>query len=150
MQKQKTVLISILLISTVVISISIPLTIRYRLPSDGTIRITSDNDFLKYNLSGEGTKDNPFIIESRNINSTDNVGILVKDTTKYFIIRNNFLLSNYEYGIYIENIASKTAIKTRSKYIRYAVIRALIADGYPLKDITDKFNAFYKSNTYTR
>ena len=32
---------------------------------------------------------------------------------------------------------------TRSKYIRYAVIRALIQDGYPLDKITDKFQKFY-------
>ena len=33
---------------------------------------------------------------------------------------------------------------TRSKYIRYAVINQLIRDGFPLKNISCKFNAFYK------
>ena len=32
---------------------------------------------------------------------------------------------------------------SRSKYIRLAVIEKLIRDGYPLKEITSKFNGFY-------
>lgn len=36
---------------------------------------------------------------------------------------------------------------TRSKYIRYAVINQLIKDGFPLKSISNKFNAFYKGIT---
>ena len=39
---------------------------------------------------------------------------------------------------------------TRSKYIRYAVINQLIKDGYPLKDISSKFNAFYRGITQNR
>ncbi len=42
--------------------------------------------------------------------------------------------------------ATKCGAKTRSKYIRYAVIRALIEDGYPLKDVSNKFDKFYKQN----
>jgi len=40
--------------------------------------------------------------------------------------------------------AKKCGARTRSKYIRYAVIRALIQDGYPLKDESKKFDIFYK------
>jgi len=43
--------------------------------------------------------------------------------------------------------ANKTKCRTMSKYIRYAVINQLIKDGYPLKDITNKFNAFYRGVT---
>jgi hypothetical protein len=39
--------------------------------------------------------------------------------------------------------ATKCGAKTRSKYIRYAVIRALIQDGYPLKDVSKKFDKLY-------
>lgn len=57
-----------------------------------------------------------------------------------------------DYKIYLEPLlataceheGNKKSI-TRSKYIRYCVIRCLIKDGYPLKEITDKFNPFYKS-----
>ena len=36
---------------------------------------------------------------------------------------------------------------SRSKYIRYALINQLIRDGYPLQNITSKFNDFYKAIT---
>jgi hypothetical protein len=45
-----------------------------------------------------------------------------------------------------DHMALKVGCRTRSKYIRYAVIRALISDGYPLKNISDKFDKFYKCN----
>jgi hypothetical protein len=41
------------------------------------------------------------------------------------------------------HIASRLGI-TRSKYIRFAVIRALIRDGYPLGRMSSKFKEFYK------
>lgn len=45
------------------------------------------------------------------------------------------------------HIASKIkGCRTRSKYIRYAVIRCLIADGYPLNKISKKFDKFYKKD----
>ena len=58
-----------------------------------------------------------------------------------------------DYKIYLEPLLA-TACKfegkklniTRSKYIRYCVLRCLIEDGYPLKDITNKFDKFYKIN----
>ena len=42
-----------------------------------------------------------------------------------------------------EQQAKKCGARTRSKYIRYAVIRALIQDKYPLNKISSKFNKFY-------
>jgi hypothetical protein len=39
---------------------------------------------------------------------------------------------------------------TRSKFIRYAVIKLLIEKKYPLKDISNKFNDFYKGITYNQ
>lgn len=43
-----------------------------------------------------------------------------------------------------EHQAKQCGAKTRSKYIRYAVIRALIEDGYPLNRLTKKFDKFYQ------
>ena len=56
-----------------------------------------------------------------------------------------------DFKIYLEpvlatgcaHIAEKIGCKTRSKYVRYAVIRALIQDGYPLNQLSDKFDRFY-------
>jgi hypothetical protein len=42
--------------------------------------------------------------------------------------------------------ANKLGI-TRSKFIRYAVIKLLIEKEYPLKSISNKFNAFYRGIT---
>ena len=42
-----------------------------------------------------------------------------------------------------QHMANKIGCKTRSKYIRYAVIRALIIDKYPLNKISKKFDSFY-------
>lgn len=55
-----------------------------------------------------------------------------------------------DYKVYLEPILAfgckhqgeKLKI-SRSKYIRYAVIRALIQDGFPLNKITGKFQKFY-------
>jgi len=61
------------------------------------------------------------------------------------------------YKIYIEPLLATACIHqggklkiSRSKYIRYAVINQLIRDGYPLKSISNKFNAFYKGITYSK
>lgn len=44
-----------------------------------------------------------------------------------------------------DHMAKKIGTNTRSRYIRYAVIRALIVDGYPLDRVSGKFDKFYKS-----
>ena len=59
-------------------------------------------------------------------------------------------LLRMDYKIYLEPLlsracdlmASKIGCRTRSKYIRYAVIRSLIQDGYPLDKVSDKFKPF--------
>lgn len=48
-----------------------------------------------------------------------------------------------------EHQGSKIGI-SRSKYIRYALINQLIRDGYPLDNITSKFNKFYRAITPCR
>lgn len=55
-----------------------------------------------------------------------------------------------DYKIHIEPLlaracnlmAEKIGCRTRSKYIRYAIIRALIQDKYPLEKVSQKFNPF--------
>jgi len=42
-----------------------------------------------------------------------------------------------------QHVAQQIGCKTRSKYIRYAVIMALIRDGYPLDKMSKKFKKFY-------
>ncbi len=95
--------------------IIIPVVIYQQNPSIQGIEITSDEDFLKYDLSGTGTENNPYIIEDFYIKpkSNDN-GISVSSVTKYFTIRNCIIEKpdkNTEsfIGINIENLPYKIA-----------------------------------------
>jgi parallel beta-helix repeat protein len=78
------------------------------------IEITTDEDFTSANgvTSGSGTSIDPFIIEGWNITSSGVHGIFISATTKYFLIRNNFIdtggVSNI-HGIFITNVISGTA-----------------------------------------
>lgn len=59
-----------------------------------------------------------------------------------------------DFKIYLEPVlasacdhqALKEGCRTRSKYIRFAIIRALIQDGFPLKEVSKKFDIFYNCN----
>ncbi len=55
------------------------------------------------------------------------------------------------YGVYLEPILATACTHegeklklTRSKFIRYAVIKMLIEKGYPLNTMSSKFNDFYR------
>jgi len=52
------------------------------------ILIDSDEDFLFYGFPGEGTSDDPYIIQDYMIDTDLDVGILIANTTKEFIIQN--------------------------------------------------------------
>jgi parallel beta-helix repeat protein len=89
-----------------------PLSYSYS-PHD-SIEITTDEDFTSANgvVSGSGISVDPFIIEGWNISSSGVHGISISGTTKFFLIRNNFIDTGGVYdihGIYITNIVSGTA-----------------------------------------
>ena len=73
------------------------------------IDIESDKGFKKYKLPGDGTSDNPYIIENRTIIDQSKRGISIKNTTSYFIIRNCYISGNFFNGINLEFIANNTA-----------------------------------------
>ena len=50
------------------------------------IEITSDSDFEAF--PGLGTETDPYIIENYYITTNSGSGIIIRDTTKYFIVRN--------------------------------------------------------------
>jgi len=64
------------------------------------IIIRSDEDFEKYNFPGEGTADNPYLIQGRKILTTDYYAIGIGNVTKHFIIQNNNLRSD-RYTIFL-------------------------------------------------
>jgi parallel beta-helix repeat protein len=79
--------------------------------TDNPIIIWSDRDFELYEFPGTGSKDDPYIISNRNIKATSQYGIHIRDTTKYFIIRNCFLYTNgSSVGIYIDSVSPGTAV----------------------------------------
>ena len=88
----------------------------------------------------QGTKKVRGLIRAGNIMKTD------FEITKEMTLREC-------YNGYMEPVLLKAAMHqgkkiciTRSKYIRYAVINQLIADGYPLKEIVPlKYDLFYKN-----
>jgi parallel beta-helix repeat protein len=72
------------------------------------IMIVDDSDFDNYNFPGKGTLSDPFRIEYYNITTEFITGILIRNTTKYFLIH-NCQINAGETGILIENIAEGTA-----------------------------------------
>ncbi|MHA1219066.1 MAG: right-handed parallel beta-helix repeat-containing protein [Candidatus Heimdallarchaeaceae archaeon] len=78
---------------------------------DEPIEILSDEDFLKYDyILGNGTFEDPYLIESRKIiDDTSVYGVHVENTTSFFVIR-NCKINVDMYGIYLKNNAPNTAI----------------------------------------
>ena len=74
-----------------------------------TYEILSDDDFKKYRFEGEGTEEDPYIIENLNAVEARKRPIVVKNTISYFIIRNNFFAYNPFNAIFIDSIAQGTA-----------------------------------------
>jgi len=72
------------------------------------IHISADNEFISANgvVAGSGTESDPYIIENWVIDASSANGIDIRNTTKYFVIR-NCLIENgrngHYYGIYLEN-----------------------------------------------
>jgi len=77
---------------------------QYESPPDFRIYITNDEDFKKYNFPGNGSIDNPYIIENFTIIETY-YPIKISGVSKYFIIRNNVLGDGrYEGVLDISNV----------------------------------------------
>jgi len=69
------------------------------------ISITNDNDFTSANgvVSGDGSHDNPYIIEGWNITTNNEPGIKIAYTTKFFIIQNCWITASSSFAIRLEN-----------------------------------------------
>ncbi len=75
--------------------------------SSAFICIDSDDDFAYYNLAGNGSYSNPYVIENLTMIRDFSCGVLIKNTTKHFVIRNCFFDSSS--GIEISKIQAGTA-----------------------------------------
>ncbi|MFW9852674.1 MAG: right-handed parallel beta-helix repeat-containing protein [Candidatus Thorarchaeota archaeon] len=74
------------------------------------IEIDSNSDFETLGCPGDGSLDDPYIIENYNIESTGalSYGIYITGTTAHFIIRNCYIVQDY-FGIYIREVTPYTS-----------------------------------------
>ena len=74
------------------------------------IEILNDTAFTLYGFPGDGTTENPYIIENYQIESFGFLSnsIYITGTTAHFIIRNCYLVHEYV-GVYIHNVAQYTS-----------------------------------------
>ncbi len=86
------------------------------------IDIDSDDDFITYSFPGTGIKTDPYIIENYEIIATDSEGIYIYNTSKFFIIRDCFIDTADDITIYINKVASGTALITNNTCIEQITI----------------------------
>lgn len=113
LKKNKKVFISLAII-IILISTTIGIIAIINLLSDSMlhspIKIESDADFISYEFPGNGTQDNPYIIENFKIGADGRyaVGINISNTNSFFKIKNCLIYTDY-IGIELSHIASGTA-----------------------------------------
>ena len=74
----------------------------------GVIVILNDRDFkTKYDFSGDGSENNPYLIEDLEISTTHTYGIFITNTKKFYTIRNCSIDAENS-AIYIKNSADRT------------------------------------------
>ncbi|MFX1589839.1 MAG: hypothetical protein ACFFC1_16980, partial [Promethearchaeota archaeon] len=98
--------IVVIVVSTFIGVIFLPLN---RSNLQDPIVIVSDNDFLDYDFSGNGTQENPYVIEDFRIGAsgTNSIGISISNTNFYVIIKNCIVYSDFV-GISLMDVASGT------------------------------------------
>ncbi len=76
--------------------------------AQGEIVILNDNDFSeRYSLPGFGTTEDPFLIENYIFDDPDTTAIVIRGTTKHFVIR-NCSIKKHGQPIFISNIGFNT------------------------------------------
>ncbi len=116
MKKKATLVLLILTFAIYTLNINVQITAEendydptsLELTPHDPISITSDSNFTDYGFPGSGTVEEPYIIEGYNITTTDDNGIFISMTTKYFVIRNCYVEAKYS-GICIFNVTDGTA-----------------------------------------
>ena len=70
------------------------------------IFIDDDSDFGALGFPGNGTKTNPYRIESFSISQTSGTAIYIQGTSSYFLVKNNYLdgLNSSSIGIHLQSV----------------------------------------------
>jgi len=90
------------------------------------IYITNDSEFTPENnvTSGSGTADDPYIIENLVIDTSSGNGIVIENTTAYFIIRNVTMMNGKDKGvsgIYLKHVRNGAIINVRASGEAYGI-----------------------------
>ena len=107
------------------------------------IIITNDSNFTDYGLLGTGTPQEPFRIENLNITTSEDKGIYIHNTTKYFKIQNCFV-DAYRGGIVIDSVRKETTIIEDNICVGNSAtgIRILHSPGTKIINNTCNYNSF--------
>lgn len=117
-------LLSILITSNNVISLYPSSEDFIRFQAGNFITVESDADFISNGFPGSGNASYPYIIENYTISGDYQYGINIKNTTKYFVIRNCTIL--VDNGISVVDTANNTAtIFNNTISCTYSGIRVL-------------------------
>ena len=74
----------------------------FNLDSDPPILIDSDADFITYGFPCNGSEQDPYLIQNFNIDTSSDVGMVIADTTKNFIVQNCSITAKL-IGLYLNN-----------------------------------------------
>lgn len=91
------------------------ISINERLAVNTSIIIENDTALEYFSSFGEGSIENPYLIEKKVINSPNSHGITITNTTKYFVIKECNIMtdkgstSDKRFGIYIQDVTAGTA-----------------------------------------
>jgi len=111
------------------------------------IYISTDSGFIDYGFPGNGSLEDPYLIQNMSFNnvSPNGYSIFIKNTSKYFVISNNTFAANND-GIYLENVTLETAVVESNTfknivYYENAGLEVAYSDGVKIENNT--FERYY-------
>ncbi len=117
------------------------------------IIITEDDDFELFDFSGNGSSENPYIIEGLNITTFETRAISISGVTKHFVIINCFIqttISSGYYGIEISSVSfgRATIINNVIKNNYYGIYYYSTGHSTVFNNtLIDNYNAIYASSS---
>ncbi|MCG3222133.1 MAG: right-handed parallel beta-helix repeat-containing protein, partial [Candidatus Heimdallarchaeota archaeon] len=107
------ILLGVVIVLSTFVTLYVVLRPKDRLIEHEPIIIWGDEDFSLFDFPGDGSIENPYLIQNYNITTNGKYSIFIRNTQKHFVIRNCYLNAE-DYSIYLENIADGSAIITNN------------------------------------
>ncbi len=111
---------------------------------DSPIFINGNEELASFCTIGNGSSDNPYIIENYSINAAESDGIRIQNVNLYLIIRNCIIENgsvNYHCGIKLESCAHITIMNNTLLYNQYGIFLYSSYNNTIINNIA-KFNFF--------